>query len=98
MLSLFVRYFRFVCLSWSAGDFFDVKTQHPDNWIRACSRFERRSRKTAFQQLGIAKQCVVGASQVYGGVMRTELARQERMGPQGVGWARLSRQTSTAVR
>jgi len=30
--------------------------------------------------------------------MRTVLARQERMGPQGVGWAFLLRQTSMAVR
>jgi hypothetical protein len=30
--------------------------------------------------------------------MRTVLARQERIGPQGVGWAFLLRQTSMAVR
>jgi len=30
--------------------------------------------------------------------MRTVLARQERMGPQAMGWRDLSRQTSTAVR
>ena len=30
--------------------------------------------------------------------MRTVLARQERMGPHGVGWAFLLRQTSMAVR
>ena len=33
-----------------------------------------------------------------GGGMRTTLARQERMGPQAMGWRVLSRQTSTAVR
>ena len=33
-----------------------------------------------------------------GGGMRTVFARQERMGPQAVGWRDLSRQTSTAVR
>ena len=35
---------------------------------------------------------------VYGGVMRTVLARQERMGPHAMGRACLSMQTSTAVR
>jgi len=30
--------------------------------------------------------------------MRTVLARQERMGPQAMGWPLLFRQTSTAVR
>ena len=30
--------------------------------------------------------------------MRTVFARQERMGPQAMGWSDLSRQTSTAVR
>ena len=30
--------------------------------------------------------------------MRTVFARQERMGPQAMGWSALSRQTSTAVR
>jgi hypothetical protein len=35
---------------------------------------------------------------VYGGGMRTVLARQERMGPQGVGWPFLFRQISIAVR
>ncbi len=34
----------------------------------------------------------------YGGVMRTVLARQERMGPQAMGLACLSMQTSMAVR
>jgi len=33
-----------------------------------------------------------------GGGMRTVLARQERMGPQAMGWSDLSRQTSMAVR
>jgi hypothetical protein len=44
------------------------------------------------------RDCTCFAVRIYGGVIRTELARQERMEPHEVGWARLSRQTSTAVR
>jgi flavin-dependent dehydrogenase len=44
-----------------------------------------------------ALPCRQGGS-VYGGVMRTVLARQDRMGPHGVGCAFLLRQTSMAVR
>ena len=36
ILSFFVWCFRSVALSCSAGDCFNTKTRHPDNWMMAC--------------------------------------------------------------
>jgi len=48
--------------------------------------------------LRFATRHVRSPGSIHGGVMRTVLARQDRMGPHGVGWAFLLRQTSMAVR
>src|SRR6266567_3905132 len=75
-----------------------------------CDRKAKRLRRPHYASLGQIMVEIAGrwgpgtstldlhCSRRYGGVMWMVLARQERMGPQGMGWALLFMQTSTAVR